>query len=200
MYPWLVYLHVLATMSFLIVHGVSSVVAWRLKGQRDPATARAWLELNTNGVVIAVFYGSLLVLLLSGVVAGFMGDWWGQGWIWLSVALLIGIIVGMYLIGTRRYSRLRQALGMPWFDGRREHPAGSPAPVEEIHALLANSPALDDLQAVLERMNDQMKKDAEGTERRRGVHGEYYGSSSAFSASSLRVLRVLLLCAPFENL
>jgi hypothetical protein len=142
MYHWIVYLHILATMSFLIVHSVSSVVAWRLKSQRDPATARAWLELNTSGVVIAVFYGSLLVLLISGVVAGFMGDWWGRGWIWLSLALLIGIIVGLFLIGTRRYSRLRRALGMPWFDGRREHPAGEPAPLEEIHALLAQSPAL----------------------------------------------------------
>ena len=89
-----------------------------------------------------MFYGSLRVLLISGVVAGFMGDWWGQGLLWLSLALLIGIIVGMFFIGTRRYSRLRQALGMPWFDGRKEHPAAEPAPIEEIQALLAASPAL----------------------------------------------------------
>jgi hypothetical protein len=31
MYSWMVYLHVLATLSFLTVHGVSSVVAWRLR-------------------------------------------------------------------------------------------------------------------------------------------------------------------------
>jgi hypothetical protein len=31
MYPWVVYLHVLATLTFLLAHGVSSVVAWRLK-------------------------------------------------------------------------------------------------------------------------------------------------------------------------
>lgn len=142
MYSWMVYLHILATLSFLIVHGVSSVVAWRLKKQRDPATARAWLELNTNGVVIAVFYGSLLVLLICGVVAGFMGDWWGRGWIWLSLTLLIGIIISMFIIGSRYSGRLRKALGMPWFDGRKEHPAGEPAPIEEIHALLAGSPAL----------------------------------------------------------
>ena len=113
-----------------------------VESQRDPATARAWLEINANGAVVGVFYGSLLVLLISGVVAGFMGDWWGQGWLWLSLALLIGIIVGMFFIGTRRYSRLRQALGMPWFDGRKEHPAAEPAPIEEIQALLAASPAL----------------------------------------------------------
>lgn len=142
MYPWVVYLHVLATLTFLLAHGVSSVVAWRLKSRPDPAQARAWLELNANGAVVGMFYGSLLLLLITGIVSGFIGDWWGQGWIWLSLALLIGIIIGMFFIGTRRYSRLRQALGMPWFDGRKEHPAGEPAPIEEIHALLADSPAL----------------------------------------------------------
>lgn len=142
MYNWMVYLHILATLSFLIVHGVSSVVAWRLKSQRDPATARAWLELNTSGGVIGVFYGSLLVMLISGVVTGFMGDWWGRGWIWLSLAMLIGIIVAMFLIGSRHYSRVRRALGMAWFDGRRSHPPGDPAPAEEVEALLAKAPAV----------------------------------------------------------
>ncbi len=142
MYPWMVYLHVLATLTFLFAHGVTSIVAWRLRSRPDAATARAWLGLYAAGGYVALFYGSLLVLLISGIAAGFMGDWWGRGWIWLSLVLLIGIMVGMYLIGTRRYGRLRQALGMPWFDGRREHPAAEPAPIEEIHALLAASPAL----------------------------------------------------------
>ena len=142
MYQWLVYIHILATFAFLLTHGVSSVVALRLRKQRDPAVARAWLELNTSGGVIAVFYGSLLILLISGVINGFMGKWWGSGWIWLSLVLLIGIIVSMGLIGSRYYSQVRKALGMAWFDGRKEHPAGEPASAEEIEALLAGGPAI----------------------------------------------------------
>lgn len=142
MYHWLVYIHVLATFAFLLTHGVSSVVALRLRHQRDPAVARAWLELNASGGVVAVLYGSLLILLISGIITGFMGDWWGQGWIWLSLGLLIGIIVSMYLIGSRHYSRVRQALGMAWFDGRKAHPPGEPASAEEIGALLAKAPAI----------------------------------------------------------
>ena len=91
---------------------------------------------------MAVFYGSLLALLVSGIISGFMGDWWGNGWIWLSLALLIGIIVSMFVIGSRNYSRVRQALGMPYFDGRQEHPAGEPASAEEIDRLLAKAPAI----------------------------------------------------------
>lgn len=142
MYPWLVYLHVLATLTFLFAHGVTSIVAWRLRGVPDPATARAWLGLYAAGRYFALFYGSLLILLLSGVVTGFMGKWWGEGWIWLSLALLVGIIIGMYVLGTAHYSKLRRALGMPWFDGRQAHPAEPPAPAAEIEALLAKSPAL----------------------------------------------------------
>lgn len=142
MYQWMVYIHVLATFAFLITHGVSSVVALRLRTQRDPAIVRAWLELYANGGVYGVLYGSLLVLLVSGTISGFMGDWWGRGWIWLSLVLLIAIIVTMFLIGSRHYSQIRKAVGMAWFDGRKEHPAGEQAPAEEIEALLAKAPAI----------------------------------------------------------
>ncbi len=142
MYHWLVYLHVLATFAFLLTHGVSSVVALRLRRQRDPAVARAWLELNTSGGMMAALYGSLLVLLVSGIISGFMGDWWGNGWIWLSLVLLIGIIVSMFLIGSRHYSLIRKALGMAWFDGRKAQPPVAPASAEEIEALLAKAPAI----------------------------------------------------------
>lgn len=142
MYHWMVYIHVLATFAFLLAHGVSSVVALRLRNQRDPVLARAWLELNTSGGVMGVLYGSLLTLLVSGIISGFMGDWWDRGWIWLSLALLIGIIVSMFLIGSRYYSQVRKALGMAWFDGRKERSPGAPAPAEEVEALLANGPAV----------------------------------------------------------
>lgn len=142
MYHWMVFIHVLATFAFLMTHGVSSVVALRLRSQRDPVVARAWLELYASGRVVEVFYGSLLTLLVSGVFSGFMGDWWGRGWIWLSLALLIFIMVSMFLIGSRHYSRVRKALGMAWFDGRRGHPPGEPAPAGELETLLAGGPAI----------------------------------------------------------
>ncbi len=142
MYSWIVYLHVLATFAFLLAHGVSSVVALRLRNQRDPALARAWLELNASGGVMAALYGSLLTLLVSGIISGFLGDWWGSGWIWLSLLLLIGIIVAMFLLGSRNYSQVRKALGMAWFDGRKAQPPGAPAPADEIEALLAKAPAV----------------------------------------------------------
>lgn len=142
MYHWMVYVHVLAVFAFLLAHGVSSAVALSLRSRRDAPLARAWLELSASNGVMGVLYGSLLTLLTTGVVSAFMGDWWGRGWIWLSLVLLIGIIVAMYLIGSRHYSQVRKALGMAYFDGRKAQPAGDPAPAEEIEALLANAPAI----------------------------------------------------------
>lgn len=142
MYPWLVYLHILATFTFMLAHGVSSVVSWRLRGQRDPATVRAWLELYANNGVYAVLYGSLLVLLLSGIIAGFMGNWWGRAWIWVSLILLIAMIIAMFALGSAYYNKVRRAVGMAYFDGRKEVPAQEPLSEEEIATLLERSPAL----------------------------------------------------------
>ena len=143
MYEWLVYIHVLATFAFLLTHGVSSVVALRLRGQRDPALARAWMLIYyDNGIYYGALYGSLLVLLLTGIISAFMGRWWGHGWIWLSLALLIGIIVSMTFIGAMHYTKVRKALGLPYLERWEAQPAIDPAPLEEIAALLANSPAI----------------------------------------------------------
>ena len=58
MYHWMVYIHVLATFAFLLTHGVSSVVALRLRHQRDPGLARAWLQLNASGGGAGRSYGA----------------------------------------------------------------------------------------------------------------------------------------------
>jgi hypothetical protein len=142
MYSWIVYLHILATFTFLLVHGVQSVVSLRMRSQRDPAVIRTWMELYANNWVYGVLYGSLLVLLLTGIIAGFMGRWWGRGWMWASLILLIAIIVAMYALGSAYYNKLRRAIGMAYFDGRKEVAAQEPLPEAEIAALLERSPAI----------------------------------------------------------
>lgn len=143
MYHWLVYLHVLATFAFLLTHGVSSFVALRLRSRRDPALARAWmLVYYDNGLYYALLYGSLLVLLITGIVSAFMGNWWGHGWIWLSLALLIGIIAAMIFFAATHYTKIRKAVGLPYLERWKSQPALDPAPPEEIEMLLANSPAI----------------------------------------------------------
>jgi len=137
MYPWLVFLHVIGVFGFLMSHGVSAGVALALRRERQFERVRVLLELS--GGSYGVMYLSLLVLLVTGIITGFMAQWWGRGWIWVSLGLLIALSVAMWVIGSRFYSQVRQAVGLPWFDGLREHPAQDALSAEAVDALMSSS-------------------------------------------------------------
>jgi hypothetical protein len=135
MYRWMVLLHIAAIFGFLLAHGSSAGVAFALRRERRPERLGALLDLSSS--TISVFYLSLLVLLAAGIVAGLMGHWWGQGWIWLSLGVLVAMVVGMWTIGSRHYHRVRKALGMGYMEGMKFRPRVEPATAEVLDALLA---------------------------------------------------------------
>jgi hypothetical protein len=105
LYPWVVFTHVLAVFGFLIGHGASAAVIFRLRSVRDLAQVRLLLDLSrrANGVANAC----LMLLLVAGIVAGFMGGWWGQNWIWTALGVLVLISVAMFAIGSGPLMRVR---------------------------------------------------------------------------------------------
>ncbi len=111
MYSWLVFLHVLGIFGFLIAHGVSASVFFALKKERNPEHICTLLQLSSGATRIMLI--SLLTLFISGIIAGFLGHWWRYGWIWLSLALLIGIWAGMSILGTRILNEIRMGVGLP---------------------------------------------------------------------------------------
>lgn len=135
MYQWLVFLHILGIFGLLLAHGASVSVSFALRRERRLERVRALLELSSNSY--GVMYLSLLVLLISGIVAGVMGNWWGRGWIWISLVLLIGITAAMGALGSRVYGGTRKAIGLPYFENWKIHPPIEPASAEAIDALLA---------------------------------------------------------------
>jgi hypothetical protein len=144
-YRWWVFLHILGAFGFLLAHGVSVAMALALRREREPERIKALLDLSR--VYIGVAYASLLVLLTGGIVSGFIGHWWGAGWIWTALVLLIALAVGMSWVGTSFYDRVRIAVGTePVLGSRRKAwladrpPAAAPA---ELDALLtSNRPVL----------------------------------------------------------
>ena len=131
-YPWVVVLHVFAAFLFVLGHGASAVVAFAIRAEREPIRIAALLDLSSRS--IGVTYLGLLVLLLAGIAAGIMHDWFGRGWIWAALGLLILIIVAMYAVATRYYAGLRLALGQP---GRGETgPPPTPVSQAELVVLL----------------------------------------------------------------
>ena len=106
MYQWLVFAHVLGVFGFLLAHGTAAAVAFALRRQREVERVRVLLDLSRGVTIVANV--SLLVLLAAGITAGFMGYWWGHGWIWASLGLFILIGVTMTLLGSRPLNRIRQ--------------------------------------------------------------------------------------------
>lgn len=105
MYQWFVFVHLAGVFGLLASHGVSMGVMFRLRTERDPARVASLLQVSAQS--LAPFYVSLLVLLVGGVVAAFLGDLWSYGWIWASIAVLVVIMVAMSAIARPYYQRVR---------------------------------------------------------------------------------------------
>jgi len=119
----------------MLSHGSSAAVAFALRRERRPERLRALLHLSSS--MLSVFYLALLVLLVAGTVAGFMGHWWAHGWLWLSLGLLVAMVVGMWIVGSQYYHGVRKALGMSYMEGMKFYGGVEPAPPEALDALLA---------------------------------------------------------------
>jgi MFS family permease len=103
-YRWWLFLHLVGIFAFLTGHGVSVGVAFRLRKERDPNRVLALRELSAwsvNGM-----YAGILLLLIAGIVMGFLGDWWDMGWIWVSLGILVATIVAMAVLATPYYKRV----------------------------------------------------------------------------------------------
>jgi hypothetical protein len=138
--PWLNLLHVLAVLAFVFVHGVSGILALRLRRERDRDRVIAMAELS--GSTIGLGWLAILVLGVAGVLAGIAGGWWtsGQLWIWASVVVFVVVVGLMTPVASRYMGRVRAAVGLPGRDGRgRPIPATEPVSDEELTRILSGN-------------------------------------------------------------
>ena len=137
MYRWIVFLHILSSFSFFMAHGASAVMAFRLQKERNIERIKAIMELSK--AALPVMYVSLIVLLAAGIVAGGMGRWFSQRWIWTALVLMFLLMGGMYYYVARYFTPIRKAVGLPYREGRNEKPAEAPLSDAEIDALIKSS-------------------------------------------------------------
>lgn len=120
MYGWVVFFHVLGAFVFVLAHGVSMLISFRLRRQRDRTLQAELLEVS--GMSNGLMYVGLLVLVLAGVLAGIMGGHWGRGWIWAALGTLVVVIVIMYAVASPFYGRMRAAAGIaPYKDAAAKY-------------------------------------------------------------------------------
>lgn len=109
LYRIIVFLHVISVFGFLLSHGASVSMAFALKRERDPHKIRALLGLS--GASYPLMLSTLSASIVFGIIAGFQGRWWGYGWIWVSIVLLLVISTLMYYLGSKIYGAAREAAG-----------------------------------------------------------------------------------------
>ncbi len=132
--PILFWLHIGFAFAFVLAHGGSVFVSLRLRRERDPARLGALLDLSLSSVKVASLM--LLLTILTGVIATFVGEAWGRGWVWAAIGILVFLWVWMSLRGVRWFDAVRHALGK---EGFHEKAAKEGAPGADLEALLGSS-------------------------------------------------------------
>jgi uncharacterized membrane protein len=132
---WIIFLHVLGAFMFVAGHGVSMFAVFQARRERDRAKLAAVLDLS--GWSLAVAGIGLLVLLVSGIVAGIVLGSWGRWWIWVSLALFVVIGLVMTPAGGSYLRALRLAIGQRPGNAKPGDPDPVPVTDEELAALQA---------------------------------------------------------------
>lgn len=100
LYTWLNFLHLAGLATFLFSHGVSGAASLLLRAPVSSQT-RQLLGLSRKASMVAD--PALLLVILTGVWMGFSGGWWGHGWIWASIVVLVLVLAAMGFIARPYY-------------------------------------------------------------------------------------------------
>ena len=134
---WIVFLHVLGAFMFVAGHGVSMYAVFAVRRERDRGRLGALLDVS--GWSLAVAGIGLLILLISGIVAGIVLQSFGHWWIWISLALLVVIGILMTPIGGTYLRNLRLAIGQRPRNAKPGDPDPVPVGDGELAALQASN-------------------------------------------------------------
>jgi uncharacterized membrane protein len=134
---WIVFLHVLGAFMFVAGHGVSMFTVFQVRKEQDRAKLAALLDLS--GWSLAVAGIGLLILLVSGIVAGIVLQSFGRWWIWISLALFVVIGILMTPIGGSYLRALRLAIGQRPRNAKPGDPDPVPVSDGELAALQASN-------------------------------------------------------------
>ena len=131
---WLIFLHVLAALTFYMAHGASVAMAFKVRKETDFARIRAMLDLSNSTMITMGI--SFLVMALTGLILPFMIHIWNRGYIWVSIVLMLFVLIYMAVFNETSYKELRRLVGLPYRKGSKELPAEPPSSPEEVAALL----------------------------------------------------------------
>lgn len=135
-----VFVHVLGVFLFLFAHGISAGVMFWVRRERDRGALRALLGLSYKAVLVMAVGG--LLLLVSGILAGFSGNYWTTGrlWLWASLAIFVVVFLLMTPLARMPLDRVRKALDEPTSEPPTPGSVVDVAPVSLEEALAGTRP------------------------------------------------------------
>jgi hypothetical protein len=134
--PWIVFIHIVGAFGFVLSHGVSAFVAFRVRAERDPARIGALLDLSS--ISLGAMYTSLLVLFVAGVLAAIVGGYFNRLWPWAAIVTLVVVSGAMYPLATEHYRRVRGAIGLKRPGDKSADPPPIPVDAAGLAAVLDN--------------------------------------------------------------
>jgi hypothetical protein len=136
-YQWLKFIHIAAAFTFVMGHSTSIAFAFRLKNEQDLIRVRSMFDLSVSMYMVYIL--ALLVMFVDGIILSFLGDWWSEGWVWMSLISLLVVIFWMFYLGQQTYQPIRKAFGLPYRDLKGERSAEPPLSEDERVKLIAKT-------------------------------------------------------------
>jgi hypothetical protein len=135
---WLLFLHILSVFVFLVAHGVSVFVLFRVRRERDRTKI---LELLTfSGETTLPMYISMGAIVVFGVLLGLKESSFSHWWIWLAIGILLVTSALMGAVAKPYFARLKTACEI--------RPTGVPRVSDEELALLLDAPVAMTIAAI----------------------------------------------------
>ncbi len=131
---WLIFLHVLAAITFFLAHGASAGMAFQVRKESDFTRIRALLDLSGSSISLMAI--TFVVMGLTGLILPFLVHIWNKGYIWASIVLMLGTAVYMAWFNESHYKQLRRLVGLPYMKGNKTLPAEPPSSPAEVAAHL----------------------------------------------------------------
>ncbi len=108
MFPWLVALHVIGVVLFLVTHGVSMWTAFRVRSETNREVIAALLGMSARSNQL--MYLGLAILGVGGLGAAASVGWLASAWVLASYAVFLAVLLLMFVVASPYYYRLRDGL------------------------------------------------------------------------------------------
>lgn len=90
---WILYLHLLSVLLFMLAHGVQVHVMWRLRTVDDPERSLGVFESLPNLLAMRLLLAAVIVTGFASAIL--VPAWLSRGWLWGSLMILLGITWAM---------------------------------------------------------------------------------------------------------